>query len=272
MASSAAFLASEGDVKAGMMGMMSAGIAGEIGKINDLSNFSRSALHGITQGAVSAAGGGRFGDGALGAFSGSYFSFIPEAVAGPYGSGGEWAKIGRMTAAAVVGGTASALGGGKFANGAWSAAFVSRFNHDGAIAADEIAAPSSSSTQPVRDGTDAATVFEYFYPRSVPHLSPAEIDAEGVQLANTMTVAAAQAQGKVNIIEYFTPNPAAGPRGVGSFLRRIFYRNVDFGAGGLYRQDYLRQQLSALGAATKLQTAAAYRTPYLELRCRAEKC
>ncbi|WP_276611279.1 RHS repeat-associated core domain-containing protein [Thioalkalivibrio sp. XN8] len=124
------FLASEGDVKAGMMGMMSAGIAGEIGKINDLSNFSRSALHGITQGAISAAGGGRFGDGALGAFAGSYFSFIPEAVAGPYGSGGEWAKIGRMTAAAVVGGTASALGGGKFANGAWSAAFVSRFNHD----------------------------------------------------------------------------------------------------------------------------------------------
>jgi RHS repeat-associated protein len=125
------FLASEGDVKAGMMGMMSAGIAGEIGKINDLNNFSRSALHGITQGAVSAAGGGRFGDGALGAFSGSLLSFIPEAVAGPYGSGGEWAKIGRMTAAAVVGGTASALGGGKFANGAWSAAFVSRFNHDG---------------------------------------------------------------------------------------------------------------------------------------------
>nr|WP_255454025.1 RHS repeat-associated core domain-containing protein [Thioalkalivibrio sp. XN279] len=125
------FLASEGNVKAGMMGMMSAGIAGEIGGIKDLSNFQRSALHGITQGAISAAGGGRFGDGALGAFSGSLLSFIPEAVAGPYGSGGEWAKIGRMTAAAVVGGTASALGGGKFANGAWSAAFVSRFNHDG---------------------------------------------------------------------------------------------------------------------------------------------
>jgi hypothetical protein len=29
-----------------------------------------------------------------------------------------------------VGGTASKIGGGKFANGAWSAAFVSRFNHD----------------------------------------------------------------------------------------------------------------------------------------------
>jgi hypothetical protein len=35
-----------------------------------------------------------------------------------------------MLAAAAVGGTASKLGGGKFANGAWTAAFVSRFNHD----------------------------------------------------------------------------------------------------------------------------------------------
>jgi hypothetical protein len=127
------FLASGGNAKAGMMGMMSAGIASKVGGFADaqeLGNFGRSALHGITQGAISAAGGGRFGDGALGAFSGSLLSFIPEAVAGPYGTGGEGAKIGRMTAAAVVGGTASKIGGGKFANGAWSAAFVSRFNHD----------------------------------------------------------------------------------------------------------------------------------------------
>ncbi|TVS20373.1 MAG: hypothetical protein EA424_04285, partial [Planctomycetaceae bacterium] len=53
-------------------------------------------------------------------------------VAGPYGTGGEGAKIARMAAAATVGGTASAIGGGKFANGAWTAAFVSRFNHDSA--------------------------------------------------------------------------------------------------------------------------------------------
>jgi RHS repeat-associated protein len=125
------FLASGGNAKAGMMGMMSAGIAGQVGGIKNLGHFTRSAFHGVTQGAIAAAGGGRFGDGALGAFSGSFLSFIPEGVAGPYGSGGEWAKIGRMTAAAVVGGTASTIGGGKFANGAWSAAFVSRFNHDG---------------------------------------------------------------------------------------------------------------------------------------------
>ena len=124
------FLASGGDARAGMMGMLSAGIAGEIG-LKDLNDFNRALAHGITQGAIAAAGGGRFGDGALGAFSGSLLSFIPEAVAGPYGTGGEGAKIGRMVAAAAVGGTVSKIGGGKFANGAWSAAFVSRFNHDG---------------------------------------------------------------------------------------------------------------------------------------------
>ncbi|HRQ15275.1 MAG TPA: hypothetical protein PK205_18415, partial [Promineifilum sp.] len=123
------FLASGGDARAGMMGMLSAGIAGEIG-LKDLNHFDRALAHGVTQGAISAAGGGRFGDGALGAFSGSLLSFIPEAVAGPYGTGGEGAKIGRMVAAAAVGGTVSKIGGGKFANGAWSAAFVSRFNHD----------------------------------------------------------------------------------------------------------------------------------------------
>jgi hypothetical protein len=128
------FLAGGGNAKTGLMGMMSAGIASKVGAFADareLGNLSRSALHGITQGAIASAGGGRFGDGALGAFSGSILSFIPEAVAGPYGTGGETAKIGRMLAAAAVGGTASKIGGGKFANGAWSAAFVSRFNHDG---------------------------------------------------------------------------------------------------------------------------------------------
>jgi hypothetical protein len=125
------FLASGGNAKAGMVGMMSAGLASKVGGFADaqgLGNFGRSALHGITQGAIAAAGGGRFGDGALGAFSGSLLSFIPEAVAGPYGR--KDGQIGRMVAAAAVGGTASKLGGGKFANGAWSAAFVSRFNHD----------------------------------------------------------------------------------------------------------------------------------------------
>jgi RHS repeat-associated protein len=128
------FLASGGQAKSGLMGMMSAGIANQVGALADahkLNDFSRAALHGVTQGAIARAGGGRFGDGALGAFSGSILAFIPEAVAGPYGTGGEAARIGRMVAAAAVGGTASKIGGGKFANGAWSAAFVSRFNHDG---------------------------------------------------------------------------------------------------------------------------------------------
>ena len=154
------FLVGGGRLKSGLMGMASAGLASRIGGIDGLNNLTRSALHGLAQGAVTRAGGGRFGDGALGAFAGSALSFIPERVAGPYGAGGEGAKIARMVAAATVGGTASAIGGGKFANGAWTAAFVSRFNHDGTASQEGFANPggrqdSSHADPPAGNGIGA---------------------------------------------------------------------------------------------------------------------
>jgi len=65
-------------------------------------------------------GGGRFGDGFLGGGVGSLLGPIIERAPG--------GAIGRTIAAAVVGGTASKLGGGKFSNGATTAAFVHLFN------------------------------------------------------------------------------------------------------------------------------------------------
>ena len=90
------FLVGGGRLKSGLMGMASAGLASRIGGIDGLNNLTRSALHGLAQGAVTRAGGGRFGDEALGAFAGSALSFIPERVAGPYGSGGEGALMKRL--------------------------------------------------------------------------------------------------------------------------------------------------------------------------------
>lgn len=76
--------------------------------------------HGVTQGAFSKAGGGRFGDGFLGGFTGSF-------------AGHSIPKTGHavvdLLVMVTVGGTASKLGGGSFANGAYSAAFVYLFNH-----------------------------------------------------------------------------------------------------------------------------------------------
>jgi len=63
--------------------------------------------------------GGTFKSGFASGFSSSFFS------PGTTGKGG---FFGRTSIAAIVGGTASALGGGKFSNGAISGAFVHMFN------------------------------------------------------------------------------------------------------------------------------------------------
>ena len=90
--------------------------------------------HGVVGGAANAAMGGKFQDGFIsGAVSAA------AADAGAYGfikGGGAGAKLGRSLAAGIVGGTASALGGGKFANGAWTAAFQHLLNREIEVALD----------------------------------------------------------------------------------------------------------------------------------------
>ena len=77
--------------------------------------------HGVVGGAANAAMGGKFQDGFLSAAASA-----GAADAGAFGAisgDGAGAVAGRTAVAGVVGGTASALGGGKFANGAYTAAF-----------------------------------------------------------------------------------------------------------------------------------------------------
>ena len=71
--------------------------------------------HGITQGAITAAQGGKFQHG--------FFSAAFSAGAETY-TGEIKFKAGKVLASSVVGGTASVLGGGKFANGAITGAYV----------------------------------------------------------------------------------------------------------------------------------------------------
>ncbi len=87
--------------------------------------------HGTTQGIISVAQGGRFESGFLAGAVGS--------VSGKLGKFGGKKGI-QLTVAMALGGTASVLGGGKFSNGAVSAAFVVMFNdwrHDGNIPNDQ---------------------------------------------------------------------------------------------------------------------------------------
>jgi len=84
--------------------------------------LAKAALHGVAQGAISRAGGGRFSDGFLGAVASSMSEGLLDGM--PNG-------VGQAVAAAVIGGSISVIGGGKFANGAITAAFVNVFNKQG---------------------------------------------------------------------------------------------------------------------------------------------
>jgi len=94
-----------------------------------MAEVARSVTHGIAQGAISAAQGGDFGSGffgaAVGHAVGSYLNV--GRLKGP----GLWKKVARTVAAAVAGGAGAAAAGGKFKNGAVSAAFVHLFNNEG---------------------------------------------------------------------------------------------------------------------------------------------
>ena len=115
-------------------GALTAGIGHGIGAFADGAGkyLAKPIVHGLVQGGISEAQGGDFKSAAIGAAAGAFL-----------GGAMEWAGVGvgdksfggivvRTAAAAAVGGTASKLGGGSFANGAITAAFVHLFNAEAA--------------------------------------------------------------------------------------------------------------------------------------------
>lgn len=109
---------SGGDLRSGLAGALSATMffgIGEIGTANNLAagGLEKVGMHAAAGCVSSAAAGGQCGQGAA---SAGFAEFL-----GPRVGGG---LIGRI----VVGGTASVVGGGKFANGAVTATFAYMFN------------------------------------------------------------------------------------------------------------------------------------------------
>ena len=91
-------------------------------KFGDLAGkiVGKSLAHGISQGAITAAQGGKFQHG--------FFSAALSSGAG-HGIMKINSNACKVLASSVVGGTASVIGGGKFANGAVTGAYVMLFNH-----------------------------------------------------------------------------------------------------------------------------------------------
>ncbi len=136
----AGFVASGGDLKAGLIGAITAGAFNYVGHSDSFRNFAnsfgqvgakvvRTIAHGIVGGASQALRGGKF----LAGFLSAGFSQALEqtgvygklSLSNPTGPGG-YAQ--NAVVSAVVGGTASVLGGGKFKNGALTGAFSRLFN------------------------------------------------------------------------------------------------------------------------------------------------
>ena len=86
--------------------------------------------HGIVGGLASEAMGGKFQDGFVAAASAAFASNAGLLGPAPTDKDGFIQVAQRTAAAAVVGGTAAALGGGKFGNGAWTAAFQHLLNSE----------------------------------------------------------------------------------------------------------------------------------------------
>lgn len=97
-----------------------------------LLELARATSHGIAQGGFSELSGGDFGSSFLSGFSGSIAGSMMHGskTFGKNGDGISKFETRRVVAAAVVGGTVSEIGGGKFANGAVTGAMVQMFNHD----------------------------------------------------------------------------------------------------------------------------------------------
>ncbi len=120
-----------GDLGDVLRGATIQGISGALtGPLHMVGGVANIVGHGIIGGATNVAMGEKFGDGFISAAAGA-----ATAVSGLTNPdtkiGSSLGLAGRTAVASVAGGTASVLGGGKFANGAWTAAFQHLVNAEG---------------------------------------------------------------------------------------------------------------------------------------------
>ncbi len=105
---------------------------GPIGSKGPWNEVGRAIAHGAAGGAITEASGGQFRHGFYAGFAGSAAGSLAPSLHLPGYDVHTGSAIAERTAfAAVVGGTASVLGGGKFANGAGTSAFQHLFNAEG---------------------------------------------------------------------------------------------------------------------------------------------
>ena len=134
----------KGAIVGGLQGAATAGLGEWGGVVEKMSTLKKAALvvgHGVVGGVSNVAMGGKFKDGFISAavgkaaavsnFTGAAAGGITKGLSSSgFVSSGAAGVIARTLIAGVVGGTATALSGGKFANGAYTAAFQHLLNQE----------------------------------------------------------------------------------------------------------------------------------------------
>lgn len=129
----AGLITSDGDLRAAVVGGVAAGLSFTVGEVYGdpkflSSNFAKKVVaHGLIGGQRQAISGGSFRAGFL---SGGFTQAASPLIGMGESDVNVANSFSRISAAAIVGGTASALGGGKFANGAVTGVFIQAFNHE----------------------------------------------------------------------------------------------------------------------------------------------
>ena len=120
-------------MRAAVVGGVAAGLSFTVGEVYGdpkflSSNFAKKVVaHGLIGGQRQAISGGSFRAGFL---SGGFTQAASPLIGMGESDVNVANSFSRISAAAIVGGTASALGGGKFANGAVTGVFIQAFNHE----------------------------------------------------------------------------------------------------------------------------------------------
>ncbi|MFN6270835.1 MAG: TIGR02594 family protein, partial [Akkermansiaceae bacterium] len=158
-----------GDVLRGaVVGALQGGISGGIlsgweSAGWNLQTLQHVAGHGVLGGAANEALGGKFQDGFLSAAASTAAGDL--GFLGDPSDTGMGAVVSRTAKASVVGGTASVIGGGKFANGAYTSAFQHLLNAELIPRAEKLLSSDfleiAYSQSDVTEKTHAATIIKY---------------------------------------------------------------------------------------------------------------
>jgi RHS repeat-associated protein len=161
-------------LRAAVMGAVSGAVGAMIGgALHDIKNpLVHAVAHGIAGGGMSEANGGSFKDGFIGSLIGAGVTSLTGFFFGGFANA--LGIVGRTALAALSGGTASVLAGGKFAAAAYSAAFFHLFNDEFGGKHKEDPDKINKQGRAVRDKIQA---FFKANPGGVYHLSTSELFA-----------------------------------------------------------------------------------------------